>query len=88
MSSYYAHYKSNKPTVRTNSKEHQEAVRRYEQALERRNQYLTTTSNNKNHYKTVLLLVCGGLIVGLGVLIYSVGYKLGKSKCKYKRYSS
>ena len=84
MSSYYSYYKSNnKPTVRTiNNKE--EAIRRYEQALERKQSLTNTPSSFTISYKTAFLVACGGLLVGLGLLIYSIGYKSGKRKYKYR----
>lgn len=88
MSSYYSYYKSNKPTLQT-KKTKEQAYKEYREALERRNHLATTnTSSFTIPYKTAFLLLCGGLIVGIGVLIYSVGYKTGKSKRIYKRYSS
>ena len=46
---------------------------------------ITTSTNSINiPYKTAFYMLCGGLIVGLGLLIYSIGYKSGKAKYKYR----
>ena len=61
------------------------AIREYKQALARKNQYITTTNNDNNIWKMAFIILGGGLLIGcFGLLVYSVGYKSGKDKCKYR----
>ena len=87
--SYYSHY--SKPTVQTKNISREEKIRRYNEAMARKEQLslITTTTTNSItiSYKTAFYLLFGGALVGLGLLIYTVGYKSGKAKYKY-RYKS
>lgn len=49
------------------------------------NQQHYATSSNNNLYKTAFYVICGALLIGSIWLAYSVGFKTGKSKYKYKR---
>lgn len=70
-----------KPKRKNNEREALE--RRYGQLLEQRKQY--STSSNNNLYKTGFWLFVGVLVMGGVWLAYSVGFKSGKHKYKYKR---
>ena len=57
------------------------AIRKYEQALERKNHFSLTTTTNNGIWKTAFIVIGFGLLVScFGGIAYLIGQNSGKNK--------